>query len=46
MITNQRKETTCAKYNDYLQIIYKLGNKMMLQKHLILLSMQLNVAKN
>lgn len=46
MITNERKEIICQKYNDYLQIIYKLGNKMMLQKHLILLAMQLNVAKN
>lgn len=46
MIINERKEIICQKHNDYLQIIYKLGNKMMLQKHLILLAIQLNVAKN
>lgn len=46
MITNERKEIICYKHNDYLKIIYTLGNKMMLQKHLILLSLELNVAKN
>lgn len=46
MVTTDRKELTCIAYKDYLEIIDKLGNKLMLQKHLIILAIELGVAKN
>lgn len=46
MVTNERKEFNCKKYNEYLEIINILGDKMMLQKHLIKLAIELGVAQN
>ncbi|NOW87950.1 hypothetical protein B0H39_005981 [Clostridium beijerinckii] len=46
MITTARKQETCEKYDMYLQIIEKLGHRIMLQKQFVQLCLELNVAKN
>lgn len=46
MITNERKQTACKKYDIYLRIINDLGNKIMLQKQLIKIVIELGIAKN
>ncbi|MCC0665437.1 hypothetical protein, partial [Clostridioides sp. ZZV15-6597] len=46
MITNKRKQTACKKYDIYLRIINVLGNKIMLQKQLVQIVLELGVAKN
>lgn len=46
MITNEAKEEVCNKYKNYLKLIDKLGNKIMLQKHFIVLSIILNISKD
>lgn len=46
MVTNERKQNTCNKYHEYLRIIDILGNKMMLQKQFIELSIALGVVKD
>ncbi len=46
MITNRAKEEVCIKYRSYLEIIDKLGNKVMLQKQFIDLCVKLNIARD
>lgn len=46
MVTNERKQNTCNKYHEYLRVIDILGNKMMLQKQFIELSIALGVVKD
>lgn len=46
MITNERKQTACKKYDIYLRIINDLGNKIMLQKQLVKIAIELGIAKN
>lgn len=46
MITNERKQTACKKYDIYLRIINDLGNKIMLQKQLVKIVIELGIAKN
>lgn len=46
MISNIRKEEVCNKYKEYLEVINKLCNKIMLQKHLEELCIKLNIAKD
>lgn len=46
MITTEKKEFICKKYDTHLKIINILNDKMMLQKHLIILAIELGIAKN
>ncbi|MDM0804695.1 hypothetical protein [Clostridium perfringens] len=46
MITNKAKEEACIKYKSYLNVIDKLGNKIMLEKQLISLCIKLNIARD
>lgn len=46
MITNKAKEEACIKYKNYLDVIDKLGNKIMLEKQLISLCVKLNIARD
>ena len=46
MITNKGKEEACIKYKSYLDVIDKLGNKIMLEKQLISLCVKLNIARD
>ncbi len=46
MITNKAKEEACIKYKSYLDVIDKLGNKIMLEKQLISLCVKLNIARD
>lgn len=46
MITNERKQMICEKYDIYLKIINEIGNKMMLQRQLVQIVVELGVAKN
>lgn len=46
MVTTQKKQFICEKYNMYLEIINIVNDKMMLQKHLIIIAIELGVAKN
>lgn len=46
MITNERKQIVCEKYDIYLRIINKLGNKIMLQKQLVQIAIELGIVKN
>ncbi|MDI6220632.1 hypothetical protein KLJ98_15295 [Clostridioides difficile] len=45
MITNERKQIVCEKYDIYLRIINDLGNKIMLQKQLVQIAIELGIAK-
>ena len=46
MITNKAKEEACIKYRNYLELIDKLGNKIMLEKQFIDLCVKLNIARD
>ncbi|WP_061313224.1 hypothetical protein [Clostridium botulinum] len=46
MKTNERKQETCKKYDNYLKLIDILGDKIILLEQLIELSILLNIAKN
>lgn len=46
MVTSEKKEFICKKYDTHLKIINILNDKMMLQKHLIILAIELGIAKN
>lgn len=46
MVTNERKQIVCEKYDVYLRIINDLGNKIMLQKQLVKIAIELGIAKN
>lgn len=46
MITNDKKQELCEKYDIYLRVIDKIGNKIMLQQHFIELALELNIEKD
>lgn len=46
MLTNKAKEEACIKYRNYLELIDKLGNKIMLEKQFIDLCVKLNIARD
>lgn len=46
MKTNEYKEQLCKKYRSYLELIDKIGNKIMFQEQLIKLSIVLNISKD
>lgn len=46
MITNKTKEEACIKYKSYIDVIDKLGNKIMLEKQFIALCVKLNIARD
>lgn len=46
MRTNEYKEELCKKYKPYLELIDKLGNKIMFQQQIIDLSIVLNIAQD
>ena len=46
MRTNEYKEQLCNKYKPYLELIDKLGNKIMFQQQIIDLSILLNIAQD
>ena len=46
MVTNERKQETCNKYREYLRVINIIGNKIILQKHLMAISINLGIVKD
>ena len=46
MVSNERKQSMCEKHEELLKIIDIIGNKMMLQKQFIELSIALGVVKD
>ncbi|EPY2281870.1 hypothetical protein [Clostridium sporogenes] len=46
MITNDKKQELCEKYDIYLRVIDKVGNKIMLQQHFVELALELNIEKD
>ncbi|MGL4991301.1 MAG: hypothetical protein ACRC57_09125 [Sarcina sp.] len=46
MVTNERKQNTCNRYNEYLRVIDILGNKMMLQNQFVDIIVVLGIAKD
>lgn len=46
MVTNDKKQELCGKYDIYLRIIDKIGNKMILQQHLVELALKLNIERD
>ena len=46
MVTNERKQETCNKYREYLRVINIIGNKIILHKHLMSISINLWIVKD
>ncbi|HBH3439846.1 hypothetical protein PR262_08490 [Clostridioides difficile] len=46
MVTNERKQVTCIKYDIYLRVINILSNKIILQRQLVELVVALGIAKD